>query len=142
MTGKQESNQVCPIASALDLFGSRWALLVIRELSLGPRRFGDILSGLETASTDMLTSRLRELEAAGLVGRTSDRRYELTPAGFALSPIMRSMLVWSFRDGALDRGSTDGTPRSFGPDPVRACSVSSASWLERRPAILSNTSWS
>lgn len=119
MAGKQKYNQVCPIASALDVIGSRWALLVVRELSLGPRRFGDILDGLESASTDMVTSRLRELEAAGFVERTDDRRYRLTGAGFGLAPIMRSMLAWSLRTDAMSGNGADGSPRSLGSDPLR-----------------------
>lgn len=119
MAGKQKYNQICPIASALDVLGSRWALLVIRELALGPRRFGDIHAGLETASTDMVTNRLRELEATGLVERTEDRRYQLTPAGFALGPMLRSMVVWSMRTGALDTVSSSDAPATLGPDPVR-----------------------
>lgn len=119
MAGKQAYNQICPIASALDVVGSRWAMLVVRELSLGPRRFSDVMAGLETASTDMLTSRLRELEAAGLIARTDDRRYELTAMGFALAPVMRSMLIWSSRGGLLDGVGEDGSSPSIGPDPAR-----------------------
>lgn len=115
MAGKQEYNQVCPVASTLDTIGNRWALLVLRELSLGPRRFKDIHAGLETASTDMVTSRLRELEATGLVERIEGRRYQITSTGRALAPVMRSMMVFALRTGLMD----NSTASSFGPDPVR-----------------------
>ncbi len=97
MTGKQRYDQFCPVASALDVVGNRWALLVIRELFLGPRRFKDIHAGLETASTDMVSARLRELAEAGLVERLPDRRYGLTPAGEALAPVSRALLIWSYQ---------------------------------------------
>lgn len=118
MAGKQQYNQVCPIATMLDVVGNRWALLVVRELNLGPRRFKDIHAGLETASTDMLTSRLRELEAAGLIESTDDRRYQLTAVGRALSPVIRQMMIWTFRTSSITQDPT-GPEKSFGPDPVR-----------------------
>ncbi|MFV1989789.1 MAG: winged helix-turn-helix transcriptional regulator [Acidimicrobiales bacterium] len=97
MTGKQRYDQFCPVASALDIIGNRWALLVLRELTLGPRRFKDIHLGLETASTDMVAARLRELTEAGLVERLEDRRYQLTAAGDALAPVSRALLIWSYQ---------------------------------------------
>lgn len=97
MAGKQRYDQLCPLATALDVVGGRWALLVVRELMLGPRRFTDIHRQLESASTDMVASRLRELEVDGVVEKLPDRRYRLTANGLALAPLMRSLLVWSFR---------------------------------------------
>jgi DNA-binding HxlR family transcriptional regulator len=55
----------CPIARALDLIGERWALLVVRELLFGAQRFSDLRRALPSASTNMLTDRLRELEVHG-----------------------------------------------------------------------------
>ena len=66
----------CGIARALDVVGERWALLVVRELLLGPKRFTDLRSGLAHLSPDVLSQRLRELEEAGVV-----RRRTLAPPG-------------------------------------------------------------
>ena len=62
-------NQHCGIAHALDLVGERWALLVIRELVLGPRRFTDLRDGLPGIATNVLSQRLRQLEQSGIVAR-------------------------------------------------------------------------
>ncbi|HYY44678.1 MAG TPA: helix-turn-helix domain-containing protein, partial [Actinomycetota bacterium] len=59
----------CAAAHALDLIGERWALLVVRELLLGPKRFTDLRAGLPNASPNVLAQRLRELERAGVVRR-------------------------------------------------------------------------
>src|SRR4051794_30577019 len=59
----------CGVARALDLVGERWALLVVRELLLGPKRFTDLRAGLPQVGPDVLAQRLRELEGAGLVAR-------------------------------------------------------------------------
>ena len=61
MTGKRTYGDSCGIARALDLVGERWALLVVRELLLGPKRFTDLRSGLPNLGPDVLTQRLREL---------------------------------------------------------------------------------
>lgn len=95
------------MAHALDLVGERWALLVVRELLLGPKRFTDLLSGLPGASTDMLTQRLRELTAAGVVRRRRLPRpaaswvYELTDLGIELEPILLSLARWGARSPSL-----------------------------------------
>ena len=64
----------CGIAHALDLVGERWALLVVRELLLGPKRFTDLRDGLPNASPNVLSQRLRELEQAASSGAASCRR--------------------------------------------------------------------
>lgn len=74
MTGKappaiRSYNEGCLAAHALDLVGDRWALLVVRELMLGPRRFGELREGLPGISANVLTQRLGGMEAAGLVLR-------------------------------------------------------------------------
>ena len=80
----------CGIARALDLVGERWALLVIRELLLGPKRFTQLRHGLHDASANVLSQRLRELELAGLVRRrklgppASTLVYELTERTWVL----------------------------------------------------------
>jgi DNA-binding HxlR family transcriptional regulator len=71
----------CPIARALDVVGERWALLVVRELLLGPQRFSDLRRALPGAASNVVTDRLRELERRGVVSRRMLR----PPAGSAVS---------------------------------------------------------
>ena len=92
--------QYCGLARALDAVGDRWALLVLRELTLGPRRYTDLLDGLPGASTDMLAARLRDLEEAGAIRRrvlpppAASKVYELTARGHDLEPVLQSLAVW------------------------------------------------
>ena len=91
---------MCGIARALDVIGERWALLVVRELILGPKRFTDLRAGLPNIGPDVLSQRLRELEAAGLLRRrtlappAASRVYELTERGHALEPVLLSLGEW------------------------------------------------
>lgn len=92
--------QYCGLARALDLVGERWALLVVRELLLGPKRFTDLLDGLPGVSTNVLATRLRQLDRAGVVGRSTlpppaaSAVYELTPYGRALEPAVAALGRW------------------------------------------------
>jgi DNA-binding HxlR family transcriptional regulator len=87
----------------LDLVGERWALLVVRELLLGPKRFTDLRAGLPNASPNVLAQRLRGLEAAGVVRRrklpppAASRIYELTEWGQDLEPVIISLGRWGVR---------------------------------------------
>ena len=91
---------MCGIARALDVIGERWALLVVRELILGPKRFSDLRAGLPNIGPDVLSARLRELEAAGLLRRrtlappAASRVYELTDRGRALEPVLHALGEW------------------------------------------------
>ena len=93
----------CGIARALDLVGERWALLVIRDLVLGPKRFTDLRSGLPHLSPDVLAQRLRELEQAGIVQRrklpppAGSQVYELTDWGQELEPVVLALGRWGSR---------------------------------------------
>jgi DNA-binding HxlR family transcriptional regulator len=93
----------CAAAHALDLVGERWALLVVRELLLGPKRFTDLKSGLPHASPNVLAQRLRDLEAAGVVRRgklpppAASRIYELTAWGRDLEPVIIALGRWGVR---------------------------------------------
>ena len=93
-TTKRTYGDRCGVARALDLVGERWALLVVRELLLGPKRFTDLRAGLPGVSTDILAQRLRELEQSGIVRRgtlpppAGSRIYELTERGHELEPIV------------------------------------------------------
>ncbi len=90
----------CAAAHALDLVGERWALLVVRELLLGPKRFTDLRTGMPTASPNVLSQRLRELEQAGLVRHrrmgppVSSSVYELTDWGLMLEPVLLELGRW------------------------------------------------
>jgi DNA-binding HxlR family transcriptional regulator len=96
-------NQQCGIAHALDLVGERWALLVVRELVLGPRRFTDLRAGLPGIATNVLSQRLRQLEQGGIVARrtlpppAASSVYELTPYGRDLVPILLDLGRWAAR---------------------------------------------
>ena len=93
----------CGIAHALDLVGERWALLVVRELLLGPKRFTDLRAGLPNASPNVLSQRLRELEEATIVRRrrlpppAGSQVYELTDWGRGLEPIAIALGAWALR---------------------------------------------
>lgn len=90
----------CSSAHALDLVGERWALLIVRDLLFGPKRFSDLRAGLPQGSPNVLTQRLRELEASGVVRRrrlpppTSIMVYELTEWGAGLEPILMGLQRW------------------------------------------------
>lgn len=90
-------NQDCVLAYSFDLLGERWTFLIIRELFLGPRRFGDLHAALPGIGTNLLSKRLKELEEADLVASTGDGRnqYRLTDAGEALRPTLRNLMFWA-----------------------------------------------
>jgi DNA-binding HxlR family transcriptional regulator len=93
-------NQFCGVARALDLIGERWALLVVRELALGPKRFTDLRQGLPGIATNVLSVRLRQLERDGVVTRrllpppAPAQIYQLTELGRELVPIMLALGRW------------------------------------------------
>lgn len=103
MVGRRKYEQGCAVAHALDLVGERWALLVVRELVLGPKRFTDLQAGLPGVSPDVLTLRLKELTAAGVTRRrrlpppAASWVYELTEWGADLGPVLVGLARWSSR---------------------------------------------
>ena len=103
MTVKRSYGDSCGIARALDAVGERWALLVVRELLLGPKRFTDLRSGLPRIGPDMLAARLRELEDLGLVVQrrlappAARTVYELTAYGRELEPVLHALGRWGSR---------------------------------------------
>ncbi|MGP4016492.1 winged helix-turn-helix transcriptional regulator [Saccharopolyspora sp. 5N708] len=107
MTGRRKYDDGCAVAHGLDLIGERWALLLVRELLLGPKRFTDLRAGLPGASADVLTQRLRELQEAGVVRRrklpppASSWIYELTEWGADLEPIVTQLGRWGSRSPTL-----------------------------------------
>jgi len=104
----------CAAAHALDLVGERWALLVVRELLLGPKRFTDLKAGLPGASPNVLSQRLRELEGAGIVRRrklpppAASRVYELTEWGEELEPVIVRLGRWGARSPSKPRDAALG----------------------------------
>lgn len=86
----------CGTARALDRLGERWALLVVRELLFGPRRFGEIRAGLRGISPNVLTQRLEELTRDGIVER-EDEHYRLTPRGAELEDVLLALARWGSR---------------------------------------------
>jgi DNA-binding HxlR family transcriptional regulator len=103
MRTKRSYGDACRFAYALDLVGERWALLVVRELLLGPKRFTDLRRGLPNASPNILSERLRELEQGGVVHRrklpppAAVQVYELTEWGKGLEPIVTQLGAWGAR---------------------------------------------
>jgi len=95
--------EACGIPRALDRVGERWALLVVRELLLGPKRFTDLKTGLPAASPNVLAQRLRELEQAGIVRKrrlpppAASQVYELTEWGAELEPVLVALGRWGAR---------------------------------------------
>ena len=106
---KRRYGDGCAAAHALDLVGERWALLVVRELLLGPKRFTDLRTGLPGVSPNVLTQRLGELERAGIVRRrklpppAASRVYELTGWGLELEPVIVSLGRWGARSPSKPR---------------------------------------
>jgi DNA-binding HxlR family transcriptional regulator len=100
----------CGTARALDIIGERWALLTVRELLLGPKRFGQLRQGLAGISPNVLSQRLRDLEDAGILQRSVLDRpasvavYELTPRGYALEPILIELGRWGSQEPITSAG--------------------------------------
>ena len=96
-------SQYCPIAHALDLVGERWSLLIVRELAHGPLRYSDLIERLESCSTNALATRLRGLEAAGVIAKhrlpppAASTVYELTEVGAGLRPVLSALGRWGAR---------------------------------------------
>jgi DNA-binding HxlR family transcriptional regulator/putative sterol carrier protein len=115
MVGRRKYDDGCAVSHALDLIGERWALLVVRELLLGPKRFTDLLAGVRGASPDVLTQRLRGLTETGVVRR---RRlgppaaawvYELTDWGAELGPTVVGLARWANRSPGMRYDAPLGT---------------------------------
>ncbi|MGW3635324.1 winged helix-turn-helix transcriptional regulator [Streptomyces sp. NPDC005122] len=112
MSPRRSYDQYCSAARALDAVGDRWTLLIVRELLGGPRRYTDLHADLPGVSTDVLASRLRDMERDGL---TTRRRlpppgavyvYELTDRGAGLLPVLQALGEWG-APALGERGATD-----------------------------------
>ena len=99
------------LATAVELIGERWALLIVRDLLVGPRRYTDLKKGLPRIPTNILSARLKELQDGGVIRRVPMRRcglvYELTDYGRELEPIVYALVRWGLR--ALGEPDGDDT---------------------------------
>jgi DNA-binding HxlR family transcriptional regulator len=104
------------ITRALELVGERWALLIVRDLLVGPRRYGELAAGLPRIPTNILAARLKELQAAGVIRRAPRSRvivYELTPYGHELEPVVLALGAWGFKAMGDPRDGQVITPDSM-----------------------------
>jgi DNA-binding HxlR family transcriptional regulator len=98
--------QRCAVARALDVIGERWTPLVVRELLLGPKRYTDLIDGLPGIGTNVLASRLSDLQAHGIIEKrllpppAPAAVYELTESGRALAPVLRELRTWGSQYGS------------------------------------------
>lgn len=101
------------LTQALELVGERWALLIVRDLLVGPRRYGELAAGLPRIPTNILASRLKELQAAGVIRRAPHSRiiiYELTAYGRELEPLVLALGAWGFKKLGEPRDEQIVTP--------------------------------
>jgi DNA-binding HxlR family transcriptional regulator len=107
-------DQYCPVAHSLDLIGDRWSLMVVRELMRGPQRYTDLVAGLPGIGTNVLASRLRDLETHGILTRQTlappaSKVYELTDYGRDLKAVLHELGMW----GARSLGPPSAGPPLF-----------------------------
>jgi DNA-binding HxlR family transcriptional regulator len=130
----------CMTARALEAIGDRWSLLIVRDLLLGPRRFTDLARGLDEITPTRLTSRLRQLEAAGVVVREApvaggrEVWYRLTEAGMDLGPVVDALTLWGI-EHALERPLPD---EPVHPMPAM---LGTKVWLNRFASLTGRLAW-
>ncbi len=107
----RDYEQQCRLATALDVVGERWTLLIVREMLLGPKRFTDLMEGLPGIPPSLLSARLKELQAAGILTRevlpppAASSVYQLTEAGKQLDEVLYALGRWGARYGREPRPS-------------------------------------
>jgi len=112
----REYGQYCGVTRALELVGERWALLLVRDLLVGPRRYGELAAGLPRIPSNILAARLKELQEAGIIRRAPRSRvivYELTPYGRELEPVVLALGAWGFKAMGEPREGQVVTPDSM-----------------------------
>ncbi|AEE44539.1 winged helix-turn-helix transcriptional regulator [Cellulomonas fimi] len=112
----REYGQYCGVTRALELVGERWALLIVRDLLVGPRRYGELAAGLPRIPSNILAARLKELQEAGVIRRAPRSRvivYELTPYGHELEPVVLALGTWGFKAMGDPRDEQVVTPDSM-----------------------------
>jgi DNA-binding HxlR family transcriptional regulator len=108
--------QRCSLARALDVVGERWSMLILRELTLGARRYRDLLDGLPGVPTNLLATRLKDLQAFGVITKRTLPApagvtvYELTEAGHALRPALTELREWGSRFGPVPAETDEVRP--------------------------------
>ncbi|MYV56872.1 helix-turn-helix domain-containing protein [Streptomyces sp. SID3212] len=144
---RRDFGQYCGLARALELVGERWALLIVRDLSVQPQRYTDLLNGLPGIPTNVLSTRLKELEEANLVERRiapAPQRgvlYALTPVGRDLEPAILALGLWGAGQLEEPRPGDIVTPGSVTLslrgvfDPEAAAGLT-ASWEIRSPDMV------
>jgi DNA-binding HxlR family transcriptional regulator len=120
-----EFRSLCPVASAIDLFGDKWTLVVLRTIFAGRHRFGELLGGPERIATNILADRLDKLERYGLVTRAAYQdhparyAYHLTEKGADLLPVLQAFAAWSAKHipgrWAPPAWFVEGRPEDFYP---------------------------
>ena len=136
----------CGIAHASDLLGHRWALVVVRELLLGPKRFSDLRTGIPGISPNVLAQRLRELEEAGILRRrklappAAVQVYEVTEWGKELEPAVLALGRWASRSPGFPLGAPMGADSlvlalktTFQPQKAEALDATYELWLGEIP---------
>lgn len=129
--------QYCGLARALDVVGARWSLLIVRELLVGPARYNELLNGLPGIATNLLASRLRELEEVGVVARTLDTEsngvaYTLTPWGRELRDTVAALVKWSTPLMISGPGRTPSASTGWWSPSMRCCATGAPT--NRRPS--------
>lgn len=112
----REYGQYCGVTRGLELVGERWALLIVRDLLVGPRRYGELAAGLPRIPSNILAARLKELQEAGVIRRAPRSRvvvYELTPYGRELEPVVLALGAWGFKAMGDPREGQVVTPDSL-----------------------------
>jgi DNA-binding HxlR family transcriptional regulator len=104
LSERKSYEQLCPMATALDFVGDRWTILILRELLGGPARFQELRNGLHGIATNLLTGRLRRMEADGIVRRIGvggSSLYALTEAGGGIRTAIEELGLWAARMGRV-----------------------------------------
>lgn len=112
----RDYGQYCGVTRGLELVGERWALLIVRDLLVGPRRYGELAAGLPRIPSNILAARLKELQEAGVIRRAPRSRvivYELTPYGRELEPVVLALGAWGFKAMGDPRDGQVITPDSM-----------------------------
>lgn len=136
----RDYGQYSGVSRAMEVVGERWALLIVRDLLVGPRRYGELAEGLPRIPTNILAARLKELQAAGVIRRMPRSRvivYELTPYGRELEPVVLALGAWGFKALGEPREEQIITPDSMTIDlrtafrPLVAATLPSTAYAAR-----------
>ena len=136
----RDYGQYSGVSRAMEVVGERWALLIVRDLLVGPRRYGELAEGLPRIPTNILAARLKELQAAGVIRRMPRSRvivYELSQYGRELEPVVLALGAWGFKALGEPRAEQIITPDSMTIDlrtafrPLVAATLPSTAYAAR-----------